>query len=77
MPPESPFTTSGRLLILIGIVLVAVGALVLLLDRFGVLGRIPGDIVIRRKNWTLWIPLASSLVLSILLTIILNLLRRR
>jgi hypothetical protein len=63
-------------LIYAGIALVVLGVLVYLLDRTGLIGRLPGDIVIRRKNWTLWVPLATSLILSVLLTIILNLFRR-
>jgi hypothetical protein len=72
----SPITSWARLLIYAGIALVVIGILIYLLDRTGIFGRLPGDIVIRRKNWTLWVPLATSLILSVLLTIILNLFRR-
>jgi hypothetical protein len=67
----------GRLLIVVGITLAVVGIVILLIDRAGWLGRFPGDIVVRRKNWTFWIPLTTCLALSVLLTLIFNLLRRR
>lgn len=60
----------GRLLVLIGIVLVAVGAVLLLAERIG-LGRLPGDIVVRRGNFTLYLPVATSVLLSLLLTALL------
>lgn len=60
-----------------GIALVVAGVLVLAAERFNVLGRLPGDITLRRGNFTLYVPLATMLVVSILLTIILNLISRR
>jgi hypothetical protein len=77
MPESPPFAELGRFLIITGIVLALVGVVFVFLDRTGVLGRLPGDIVIRRKHWTLWVPIASSILLSLILTLILNLLRRR
>jgi hypothetical protein len=56
-----------KLLILAGLFLVALGLLWLLGERFG-LGRLPGDIVIERENFKLYIPLASSLLVSVLLS---------
>lgn len=67
----------GRLLVLVGLLLVLIGGLVLLFARFDLpLGRLPGDIRIQRENFTCLVPLASSLLLSILLTVGLNLLLR-
>ena len=63
----------GKLLIAIGVVFVAVGALISL----GLpLGRLPGDIVVRRENFTFYIPLTTSILVSLALTIIIALLRR-
>ena len=45
-------------------------------ERFG-LGRLPGDLVWRRKNTTVYFPIVTSLVLSVVLTLLLNLLFRR
>ncbi len=60
----------GRLLIIFGFVIVVVGAVIVVAGR---LPRLPGDIVIRRDTFTLYIPVMTSLVISILLTLILSL----
>jgi hypothetical protein len=65
----------GKVLILAGVVLIAVGLIVLGAQRFG-LGRLPGDIVIERDGFTLYIPLATSLIVSLGLTLVLWLLSR-
>ena len=70
----------GRLLLVAGLVLAVIGALLLFapripgLDR---LGRLPGDIVVERGPVTIFVPLVSSIVISVLLTIVLNLIFRR
>jgi hypothetical protein len=58
----------SRVLIGLGIVLLAVGLLWPLMAKLG-LGRLPGDIVIERENFTLYIPLVTSLVLSVVLSL--------
>jgi len=61
----------GRLIVGLGIVLVVVGGIIMLLGRTGIpLGRLPGDILYRGKNTTFYFPLATSILLSILLTAI-------
>ena len=71
---------AGRLLLITGLVLSVIGVLLLLapripgLDR---LGRLPGDIVVERGPVTIFVPLVSSIVISVLLTIVLNLISRR
>jgi Protein of unknown function (DUF2905) len=68
----------GRLLIFAGLVLIALGALVLLLGRMNLpLGRMPGDIVWRGKNTTIYVPLVTCLLLSLLGTLLLWLFNRR
>ncbi|HLT57547.1 MAG: DUF2905 domain-containing protein [Limnochordales bacterium] len=66
----------GRLLIFLGLVLAAAGVLLVLVGRVPGLGRLPGDILIQRGNFTFYFPLATSLLISLLLTLILYLLRR-
>lgn len=65
----------GRLLILIGIVLVAIGLVWLLAERLG-LGRLPGDIVIEREGMRIHIPLMTMLIVSIVLSLVLWLINR-
>jgi len=67
----------GRLLLLGGAALLALGAILLLLGRVVPGGRLPGDIVITRGPVSCFIPLATSLLFSLLLTILLNLWPRR
>jgi len=66
MPPEL-----GRILVLVGVVLVAIGAVA----AFGV--RLPGDITIRGEHGAIYIPIATMIVVSIVLTILANLFLRR
>jgi hypothetical protein len=60
----------GRLLIILGIVILVVGLIVTFLPSLR-LGRLPGDIVIRRGNWSIYVPIMTSILLSILLTLLL------
>ena len=69
-------TDLGKTLILLGIVLGAVGALLAVAGRIPWLGRLPGDVVIRREHFTFVFPLASCLVVSAVLSLVLYLLRR-
>ena len=64
-----------KLLILFGLVLVAVGLLWPAFSKLG-LGRLPGDILIERENFRLYVPLATSLLISVVLSLILWILNR-
>jgi len=66
----------GRILIFIGVGIVALGLILTLVGRVPFLGRLPGDIVFRRGDFTLYFPLATSILLSLLLTVLLWLFRR-
>ena len=66
----------GRFLLLVGVLIAVVGAVLLFLPRVPWLGRLPGDILVRRGPVTFYFPLATSIILSVLLTILLNLWRR-
>jgi uncharacterized protein (DUF3084 family) len=67
----------GRVLIILGIVLVVAGVLVSLGDRLPFrIGRLPGDLVYRGKNTTLYVPIVTSILLSVVLTLVLWLFNR-
>jgi Protein of unknown function (DUF2905) len=67
----------GRLLLVLGIALVLMGGIILLLGRTGLpLGRLPGDFVYRGKNTTFYFPLATSILLSVVLSLIVFLISR-
>jgi hypothetical protein len=67
----------GRILVVLGVALVVIGGIVILLGRTGVpLGRLPGDVLYRGKNTTFYFPLASSILISVVLSIVLFLIGR-
>lgn len=66
----------GRMLLVIGLVLVGLGLLFTFVDRIPGLGRLPGDILIRRGNFTLYAPITTMLILSVVLSLLLRLFRR-
>jgi hypothetical protein len=66
----------GRLLVLLGIVIVAAGLALILLGRMHVpVGRLPGNFLYRGKNTTVYFPLATSILLSIVVSVVLYLIR--
>ena len=69
----------GRLIVTLGLILVGVGLLVMAAEKFSFfrLGRLPGDVVYRGKNITFYLPLATCILLSVLLTLFFWVLRRR
>lgn len=66
----------GRMSVILGVVLIVFGLALILAGRIPFLGRLPGDIHIRRGAAEIYIPLATCLLLSLLATLILNLLAR-
>jgi len=60
----------GKSLIFFGAVLVAAGLIFLLAGRFHWIGRLPGDILIRKKSFTFFFPVTTSIVVSVVLTLI-------
>jgi hypothetical protein len=70
-------TDFGKLLIVLGGILLAAGVVLVLLGRTNLpIGRLPGDILYRGKNATFYFPLATSIVLSVLLSLILYVIGR-
>lgn len=70
------FSGMGKILILIGIVLILIGLVIVFAGKMPFLGKLPGDIVIQKKNFTFYFPLATSILLSLLLTFILFIVRK-
>ncbi len=73
----SPVHEVGKLLLVFGVLLVLAGLALMLVGRVPWLGRLPGDIHIERGSWTFYFPLATSLVLSAVLSLILWIVGRR
>ncbi len=66
----------GRILLGIGLLLVVIGGILLLVERVSGLGRLPGDIVLERKNVTVYFPLATSILISAILSLLFWFFRR-
>ena len=66
----------GKILLTVGGIIVASGLFFLLIGRFGP-GKLPGDIFIQRENFSFFFPLTTGLILSIIITVLLNIFFRR
>lgn len=67
----------GKLLIVLGVIVIAVGGLLLFSGKIPYIGRLPGDILIQKKNYTFYFPLATSIIISLIITLVFWLLGRR
>ena len=70
------FNQFGRILIIFGAIAVVAGVLLLFYDRIPFLGKLPGDLHFKKGNMHIYFPIATSIILSVILTIILNLFGR-
>jgi hypothetical protein len=71
------FSGFGKILIIIGVVIAGLGFLLLLGAKIPWIGRLPGDFYYKGKNFTFYFPLATSIIISIILTIILMFISRK
>ncbi len=71
------FSPIGKMLVIVGLALVGIGVLLIFAERIPFLGKLPGDISIKREHFRFYFPLATCLALSALLSLILWLLSRR
>jgi hypothetical protein len=69
-------STVGRLLLIVALVIAVVGVVLMLAGR-GVIPKLPGDIVVKRENLRFYFPLGLSIIVSVVLTVLLNLFLRR
>lgn len=67
----------GKFLIIFGFLIVLLGLLLTFVGKISFIGRIPGDIVIERRNFVFYFPLGTSILLSVLLSLILYLLSKK
>lgn len=67
----------GKVLVSVGVVMIIVGGIFMLSGKIPWLGRLPGDIYVQKKNFSFFFPITTSIILSIVISIILILLRRR
>lgn len=67
----------GKILVAFGLLIALTGVVLVLVGRVPWIGRLPGDIHIQRGNFTFYFPLATSLLLSVVLTLVLYIVGRR
>ncbi len=72
----SPFGSLGKILIICGICLTVLGLILVLGDKIPWIGRLPGDIYIKRDKFTFYFPLMTSIIISLLLTLLFYLFRK-
>lgn len=66
----------GRVLIAIGLVMVVLGIVLIFLPKISILGRLPGDIYIKKGNFSFYFPITTSILISLILTLIFYIFRK-
>jgi hypothetical protein len=61
----------GKILIILGVVLIGLGLVIPYINRIPFLGKLPGDIIVEKNNFRIYFPIATSILLSVLLSVIL------
>ncbi len=70
------FGTIGKILIFIGVCIIILGGILILFSKVPFIGKLPGDIHIKSEKFSLYFPIATSILISIVLTIIINIIIR-
>lgn len=71
------FSSLGKGLLLFGLAIAALGLVMIALPKIPFLGKLPGDILVKRGNFTLYFPIVTSILVSVVLTVIFNLLSKK
>jgi uncharacterized membrane protein YkgB len=66
----------GKMLILLGVFIIIIGILLLIGDKIPWVGRLPGDMIIKKEKFTLYFPITTSILISIILTLLFTLFRK-
>jgi len=72
----NPMYEIGKMLLIFGVLMVIAGLFMMFLPKIPLIGRLPGDIVIRKGNFTFYFPLATSLLISVILTLLFSIFRK-
>ena len=67
---------AGKLLIIFGVIIVIAGVIIYFFDKIPFLGKLPGDIVVKKKNFTFYFPLMTCIGVSVILSLILYLIAK-
>jgi hypothetical protein len=74
---QLPIQALGKILILVGVIVALIGIALLLAGKVPLLGKLPGDFSIKGKNFSFYFPLVTCLLVSLVLTFVLNLIFRK
>ncbi|MEQ9620170.1 MAG: DUF2905 domain-containing protein [Deltaproteobacteria bacterium] len=66
------FHNPGKIIIIVGLFITIIGALILFAPKIPFIGRLPGDFYFKRGNFSFYFPLATSIILSVILTLVLS-----
>jgi hypothetical protein len=66
----------GKMLVFLGIFIILIGLLLMMGDKIPFVGKLPGDIIIKKEKFTFYFPLATSILISLILTIAFTLFRK-
>jgi len=66
----------GKILILLGVLIIIIGVLLLVGDKIPWVGKLPGDIIVKKEKFTFYFPLTTSILISIILTLLFTLFRK-
>jgi hypothetical protein len=72
----SPLGSLGKIFIILGVVIAGIGAVLILGDKIPWIGKLPGDIYIKRERFTFYFPLMTSIIISLILTLLFALFRK-
>ena len=70
------FGALGKMLILLGVLIIAIGVLLVIGEKIPWIGKLPGDIIIKKEKFTFYFPITTSIIISILLTLLFGLFRK-
>jgi hypothetical protein len=71
-----PLGSFGKTLIIFGVILVGIGLLLILWDKIPWIGKLPGDIYIKRDRFSFYFPIVTCIIISLILTLLLSLFRK-
>jgi hypothetical protein len=77
MTSPPPIQELGRILLTVGLLLAVAGIVLLVVGKLTGGGKVPGDLVFQRGRWTVFVPIGTMVLLSVLLTVLVNLFFRR
>ncbi|MBM3252983.1 MAG: DUF2905 domain-containing protein [Candidatus Omnitrophica bacterium] len=74
---QNAVSFTGKAFILLGIILLVIGSMLVFMNKIPYIGKLPGDIYIKKKNFTFYFPITTSILISIILSLLLFLFSKR